>query len=435
MNDKEKYLKELKSNISKQKKIVKELNSFSNYIQKSDDEKEKKIALSQINSLKQSLRKNSEEISANLKKIYFTKPLVEKQPEKIQATPKKEVQKKTSSPVKKEKLKGDLKPEILEKETIKRIKKKEKKEIVEKKKKPKWYAKTANKLFSKISFSVVNKKALQTLERDLIKANLQYTPTTYISLILFTTLISILAAILLFLFFLFFNFGVELPIITRVTESIGARFLKVFWILLVVPLGTFLMIYFYPSMEKKSIEHKINLELPFAAINMAAISGSMIDPSKIFNIIISTKEYPYLSKEFTKVINEINIYGYNFVSALRNAAFNSPSKKLSELFSGLATTINSGGDLPEFFDERSKTLLFEHKLEREKYTKAAETFMDIYISVVIAAPMILMLLLMMMKVSGLGLSFSTSTITLLMVLGVTVINIFFITFLHMKKTE
>lgn len=168
---------------------------------------------------------------------------------------------------------------------------------------------------------------------------------------------------------------------------------------------------------------------------MAAISGSMIDPSKIFNIIISTKEYPYLSKEFTKVINEINIYGYNFVSALRNAAFNSPSKKLSELFSGLATTINSGGDLPEFFDERSKTLLFEHKLEREKYTKAAETFMDIYISVVIAAPMILMLLLMMMKVSGLGLSFSTSTITLMMVLGVTVINIFFITFLHMKKTE
>lgn len=435
MNDKEKYLKELKSNISKQKKIVKELNSFSNYIQKSDDEKEKKIALSQINSLKQSLRKNSEEISANLKKIYFAKPLAEKQPEKIQATPKKEVQKKTSSPVKKEKLKGDLKPEILEKETIKRIKKKEKKEIVEKKKKPKWYAKTANKLFSKISFSVVNKKALQTLERDLIKANLQYTPTTYISLILFTTLISILAAILLFLFFLFFNFGAELPIITRVTESIGARFLKVFWILLVIPLGTFLMIYFYPSMEKKSIEHKINLELPFAAINMAAISGSMIDPSKIFNIIISTKEYPYLSKEFTKVINEINIYGYNFVSALRNAAFNSPSKKLSELFSGLATTINSGGDLPEFFDERSKTLLFEHKLEREKYTKAAETFMDIYISVVIAAPMILMLLLMMMKVSGLGLSFSTSTITLMMVLGVTVINIFFITFLHMKKTE
>ena len=191
--------------------------------------------------------------------------------------------------------------------------------------------------------------------------------------------------------------------------------------------------YLYPSLEKSSAELRINEELPFATIHMSAISGSMIDPSKIFNIIISTKEYPYLEKEFKKLINEINIYGYDFVSALRNSASNSPSKKLSELFNGLATTINSGGDLPEFFDKRSQTLLFEHGLEKEKKTKAAETFMDIYISVVIAAPMILMILLMMMKISGLGISLSTSMISLIMVLAVTTVNIVFLTFLHLKK--
>ena len=142
-----------------------------------------------------------------------------------------------------------------------------------------------------------------------------------------------------------------------------------------------------------------------------------------------------LKKEFTKLINEVNIYGYDLVTALRYMAFNSPSRKLAELYNGLATTITSGGDLPNFFDKRAQTLLFEHRLETEKHSKAAETFMDIYISVVIAAPMILMLLLMMMRLSGLGISLSTGMITLVMVLGVSLMNVLFLSFLHLKQPE
>jgi flagellar protein FlaJ len=185
-------------------------------------------------------------------------------------------------------------------------------------------------------------------------------------------------------------------------------------------------------MERKSLENKLDAELPFATIHMSSISSSLVEPSKIFSIIVATKEYPNLSKEFIKLLNDINIYGYDLVTALRNRSFNSPSKKLAELFSGLSTTITSGGHLPDFFEKRSQTLLFEYRLEREKQSKAAETFMDIYISVVIAAPMILMLLLMMMRISGLGLSLSTGMITIIMVLGVTLINILFLTFLHLK---
>ncbi len=423
---------ELKQNISKAKKIIGEMNSLVNSIEKAKDRREKKMIYSEIGELKNSLRETNNSITETLKKIYLTKPLSEKkpeisQPEKIQKPEKKPEAKKGKS--------GSEGLEWLEKSTLKRIKQKEQQIVEKKTKKPRTYAKTANRLFYRRSLSLINKKGFQTLERDLVKANLQYTPTTYISIILFTTILSVFAGLLIFLFFLFFNFGAELPIITRATEEIGIRLLKIFWIPIVVPLLTFFMMYIYPSLEKKAIAHRIDQELPFATINMAAISGSLIDPSKIFSIILSTKEYPYLRKEFTKLINEINIHGYNFVSALRKEAFNSASKKLSELYGGLATTINSGGDLPQFFDERAKTLLFEHRLEREKYIKTAETFMDIYISIVIAAPMILMLLLMMMKISGLGIGLSTSTITLIMVMGVTLINVVFLAFLHMKKTD
>jgi len=327
----------------------------------------------------------------------------------------------------------------LEKETFRRLRlgKKAELDAMKKKKKVKKtkYAEVSSRVFSKLSKKLLGKESFQKMEKDLIKAGLDYAPTGYISLILFTTVIAALVGSFVFLFFLFFNIEAVVPFLTRATETIDIRFLKVFWILFLAPIGTFLIMYVYPSLEKKSSETKINLELPFATIHMSAISGSMINPVKIFEIIVTTGEYPAIEKEFTKLLNETNVYGSDIVSALKNSARNTPSKRLAELLNGLATTINSGGDLPKFFEKRAETLLFEYRLNKEKQTKSAETFMDIYISVVIAAPMILMLLLMMMKISGLGLAMSVGAITLTMILGVSVINIVFITFLHLKRTD
>jgi flagellar protein FlaJ len=328
-----------------------------------------------------------------------------------------------------------FKPDSLEKLTLKRMKKKEKKIVKKKEKKPSRYIKMSSKFFYNTSMSFINKGMFRKLKRDLIKSNIEFVPATYISVIFFTTIMSVIASLFITLFFLFFNLSALPPFIISIEESIGIRFLKIFWILFVIPALTFIFVYVYPSLEKKSLETKINRELPFAAIHMSSISGSMIEPSKIFNIIISTKEYPNLEKEFIKLQNEINIYGYDLVTALRNRSFNSPSRKLADLFNGLATTITSGGNLPEFFKERSQTLLFEHRLEMEKQLKTAETLMDIYISVVIAAPMVLMLVLMMMRISGLGIALSPSMISLVMILAVTLVNIFFLTFLHIKQPK
>jgi flagellar protein FlaJ len=209
--------------------------------------------------------------------------------------------------------------------------------------------------------------------------------------------------------------------------------MKVIWLIFVVPIGTFLFMLVYPNMEKRSSEDAIDTELPFATINMAAISGSMINPIKIFEIIIITREYPALQREFTKMINEINLYGYDLVSALKNTAKNSSSKGLTELLNGLAMSIHSGGDLVKFFDKRSQTLLFNYRLEQQKSAKSAETFMDMYISLVIAAPMILMLLMMIMKMSGLGISMSIGMIAVVIIMVVVMINIVFMSFLHIKK--
>ncbi len=473
---------ELKKIISEKKKIIKEIGSLFAIFERTRDSEERKIISSQINLLKNSLKKRNNDISGALRKVSLVKPLgnfattqgtPQAYPEKFPAemftrgkddflriqdkqqhkgllttqaknkkieSNEKEMVKGSKKGKSKSKISmfpslssGKIKIPELEKETLKRLGKKEEKIIKEKVKKPSKYVKASNRIFINLSKPLSKKKIFDILKTSLIKSNMQFIPSNYISIILFTTLLSVIFSIFVFGFFLFFNFGPALPIITRVTEDIGTRFMKIFWILFVIPLATISFMYFYPSIERKSIENKINRELPFATIHMSAISGSMVEPSKIFSIVNSTGEYPNISKEFTKLINEIHVYGYNLVSALRNLAFNCPSSKLAELFNGLASTISSGGDLQDFFEKRAQSLLFEYKIENEKHTKTAETFMDIYISIVIAAPMIFMLVLMMMKISGLGISMSTSMISLIMVSGVAMINIVFLTFLHLKQ--
>lgn len=330
-------------------------------------------------------------------------------------------------------LKKDKKFKIddLEKESLKNLKKKEKVKK-EKVKSNDEYGKIANRFCSKYSKKLIEKKYFLNLEEDIKKSNLKHTLQGYVSIILFTTFLSILAGFLIFVFLLFFNIEATLPIIKPVSD-VGSRIGKLVWILIVIPLTGFFISYSYPSVERKNAEAQIDYELPFATINMAAIAGSLISPIKIFEIITTSNEFPHVKKELTKLLNEINIYGYDIVNASQNIAEITPSKKMSELLKGLATTINSGGDLTQFFKTRADSLLFEYKINRNKETKSAETFMDLYISIVIAAPMIFMLLLMMLKISGLGISIPTSTITLIMVFGVAMINGFFLLFLHLKK--
>ena len=440
----EETIQRLKKIISQEKKIISELSSLER-----NNHNSSPLINSQIKELVQKLREQNKKGIVEMSQIHLIKPL--SSPEKVleKKIPSKKLEiKKLSSPNDKElkrifkkseknilRKEEHYKLSAMEKNTLKRLNKVEKKVEIKVDSKPSLFINLANKMFFNISRSLSKESFFKSLEKDLNKTNLQFILPSYIAVMFFSMFVTFIVSIFVSIFFLFFNIEANLPIITLVQEDLGLRFLKVFWIVIVSPIAAFILSYFYPSMERKASETKINQELPFATIHMAAISGSMVEPSKIFKIILSTKDYPFIGKELTKLLNEISIYGKDLVTALKKTAYNCPSSKLADLLNGLATTINSGGNLPDFFSKRAETLLFEHKLEKEKSAKAAETFMDIYISVVIAAPMILMLLLVMMKISGFGLALSTQMIGFVMVLGVSVLNVIFLTFLFLKNPK
>lgn len=295
------------------------------------------------------------------------------------------------------------------------------------------YLKLSNKFFLQTSINLIKKGYFRPLYNEIKKANLDILFETYVATMLFTTFISFFVGIFITIGLIFFNVTFSFPFFEMYAGEFLSRFIKIFWIPIAVPIITFLALYYYPTTERGSISKRINQELPFAVIHMSAISGSGIPPSEIFKIIGLSKEYPFLRREVRKVLNQVNIYGYDLVTALTNVSKSTPSKSLSELFNGIATTINTGGSLKDFFEKRSETLLINYRFEREKFNQIAGTFMDIYISVVIAAPMILMLLLVMIQMTGIETGFSAGTLAAIIIMLITLINILFIGFLQIKQ--
>jgi len=236
--------------------------------------------------------------------------------------------------------------------------------------KPSSYARISNKMFRGMSEKLVPQ--FDSLSRDLKKANIRFLLSSYLSMAIMSMFIAFGVGLLIFALLMI----ISLSNIIYIVLPFGFSGLA---------LAAF---YLYPASEASSVKKKISQELPFATIHMAAIAGSNIEPTKIFKIIAISTEYPHVGREIRKVITQIEVYGYDLVTSLKNVANRTSNKMLAELFSGLATNISTGGALKNYLEKKSENFLMDYRLERQKYSDLAGTFMDVYISILIAAPLV-----------------------------------------------
>jgi len=284
--------------------------------------------------------------------------------------------------------------------------------------KPSQLARVSNIIFSNFSEKITPN--FRGLNDDIKKANIRFMLPTYISMGLFCSIGAFVLGLVLY--------GILLVV--------SMSFLSWFWIPFLLMFFCFLGFYLYPALEKGSVEKEVAYELPFATIHMAAIAGSNIEPLKIFKIIANSSEYPNIGREIKKMVNQVEIYGYDLVTALKNSARQTPNKKLADLFSGLATNIVSGGDLKSYLEKKADNFLLDYKLERQRYSAIAETFMDIYISILIAAPLIMMMMFIVMNITGLGVGgLSLGQILVFAIGGVALANIIFLIVLQIKQPK
>ena len=174
---------------------------------------------------------------------------------------------------------------------------------------------------------------------------------------------------------------------------------------------------------------------------MAAVAGSGAQPISIFNLVLNTGEYRGLEVEIRKIVNYVNLFGYDLTTALRNVANTTPSPKFRELLNGIVTTLETGGDLKHYLQEKANEALSSYKLDRKKYVEAISTYSDIYVSVLIAAPLLFIVTLAMINVLGGSIcfgSFCTDSKFLALAgtfVAIPFLNVFFLIFLNLVQPE
>ena len=289
---------------------------------------------------------------------------------------------------------------------------------------PNSWGTTANKYMKKQAESLLQKhpKWFKPLFVHFKKVEINILSTTYVSMLLFYSLLSIPLYLILFS-------------LLNLSFKLSWFLLPVF--VLVAFLATVAGFYFYPASLIGQRQKKIKHDLTFALIHMSAVAGSGANPISIFELLAESDDYPELKKEIKKILNLVNLFGYSLTTALRAISLTTPSEEFKGLLNGLISTIESGGDLRNYLAEKAKDAISTYRLDRQKQVEALGTYSDVYTSILIAAPLLIIVTLAI--INSIGGQIGGMSVTFVSWMGIGVLlplmNLGFMAFLQITQPE
>ncbi|MBI2583381.1 MAG: type II secretion system F family protein [Candidatus Aenigmarchaeota archaeon] len=262
---------------------------------------------------------------------------------------------------------------------------------------------------------------LSRLEPSMQKARMKVLPQIYAGKALYFTS---LAFVISFAYVLVMGIFLRLGILQSVFLSISTAI-----IVSAITVSGFLL---YPRSIASSKKKNVETNLPFAALHMRALAGSGVPPQDVFRVLAESDEYGEVAEESRRIYRNMEVFGMDLITAVREAAKETPSDEMRQFLNGIAATISSGGDLQEYMRIASERSMTNYKLKREKWLSTLSTYADFYIGVLIAAPLFFVSILSMLAVIG-G-SFAGLSIPAAMYIGIYAVlpalNIAFLLFVH-----
>jgi len=247
-----------------------------------------------------------------------------------------------------------------------------------------YYTRLSTKLFGWIPKKYP--EIIKPVKSTLPKAGIKQTPNNYVSTVCLTTFIGYSISLLSLLFL----------VLVVLELNIFLMIISVIFFPLVISLIVFTIGLFYPYQKVLSRSRNISTNLPFAIAHMGAIAASGIPPSAIFKLLAEFKEYDVLSEEMKKIVRNIDVFGLDPMSAMREVANRTPSEKFKQLLLGLVSTIEGGGDLKTYLKNAGEQALFTWRMRRQKYLQQLSAYAEFYTGLLIAAPLFIVSLFSVM---------------------------------------
>ncbi|MEM3874267.1 MAG: type II secretion system F family protein [Candidatus Bathyarchaeia archaeon] len=196
------------------------------------------------------------------------------------------------------------------------------------------------------------------------RAKIKIYPETYVSLMLFVSVLTIPVTIISIIVLYFFGF---LPAI------------------FLVPFPIYVMIGFFLIPLSKAGERAANLEreMPFVAAYISVMASGGIAPYTSFKRLTEVELMPAMRSEAREIIKDVEIFGIDPLTAIENAAKRNPLDIFKDFLAGYASTVIIGGDIGHFLERKAedifKTRAMRVKAAAERLGMLLETFIIVMV--------------------------------------------------------
>jgi archaeal flagellar protein FlaJ len=231
------------------------------------------------------------------------------------------------------------------------------------------------------------------LEENLIKAHMRMRADEYMASVYATTVVvaAAMIAVGIGVGLLFFEQGLAL---FALLIGVGLPVLG--------PVATFFGMQSVPSSTAKTRGRKIDQKISPAMSFVSAMASADVNVDQIFKELGRQKIYGEVAEEAAWITRDTELLGVDILTAIRNGAQRSPSKRFQDFLQGVVTTATSGGQLKPYFLLKAEQYEQENKLAQLQRVETMGLLAETFVTVVVAFPLFLVIIIAIFAVIGGG---------------------------------
>jgi len=160
--------------------------------------------------------------------------------------------------------------------------------------------------------------------------------------------------------------------------------------------------YCYPGYRADSLKRALEEGLPFTAGYMSILAGAGVPPDFIWRSLAQVDASLAVSDVARTVVRDVELFGFDVISALENTSKRTPSERFKELIEGFISVVHSGGNLVKYLRDRSQQYMKLKQIALKRFSDTLGVLAEFYVTLMVAGSLIFVVMLAVMSMLGGG---------------------------------
>lgn len=249
-----------------------------------------------------------------------------------------------------------------------------------------------------LAFQLIGEKTarffpiFKDLDVNLRRSGMKTSFRAYVSLAILTSLLAPISLLILIPVVLIFL--LHLPLVPCLLFGVGTG--------LLAGALTLIGFYIYPIYRADNLKRRLENGLPFTTGYMAILASADVSPDHIFRSLAQIGAPLAVSDEARNIVRDVELFGFDILSALESASSRTPSFRVKGLLEGFIATVHSGGSLVKYLTDKSRQFMKLRRIALNRLSDTLGVLAEFYVTVLVAGPLILVVMLSAMAMLGGG---------------------------------